>query len=67
MGSGQSFYNYGYGSWDLTEKFLSMKPLKEVEKKNNQIASIENSSMKKTSYGAMTGSVVMILERNSFI
>ena len=33
MGSGQSFYNCGYGTWDLTKTILSMKPLKEVEKK----------------------------------
>ena len=33
MGSGRSFYYYGYGSWDLTKTILSMKALKEVEKK----------------------------------
>ena len=66
MGTGQSFYNCGYGSWDLKKTILSMKPLKEVEK-NDKIASVENSSMKKSSFGAMTGSVVMILEKNSFI
>ena len=55
MGSGQSFYNYGYGSWDLTKTILSIKPLKEVEKKNNKIASVENSSTKKTCFEAMTG------------
>ena len=63
MGSGQSFYNYGYGSWDLTKTILSMKPLKELEKKSNKIASVENSSTKKTSYGAMTNSLVMILKK----
>ena len=31
--SGQSFYNYRYGSWDLTKKIFSMKPFKEVGKK----------------------------------
>ena len=63
MGFGQSFYNYEYGSWDLTKIILSMKPLKDLEKNSNKIASIENFLMKKTSFGAMTGSVVMILEK----
>ena len=40
-----------------------MKPLKEVEKNNNKFASVENSSTKKTSFGAMTGSLVMILKK----
>ena len=40
-----------------------MRPLKELEKNSNKIASIENSLTKKTSFGAMTGSVVMILEK----
>ena len=65
MGSGQSFYNYGYGSLDLTKTILLMKPLKEVDKfNNNKIASVENSSAKKTSFGATTSSVVMILGKN---
>ena len=42
-----------------------MKPLKEIEKiNNNKIASVENSSTKKTSLGATTSSVVMILGKN---
>ena len=42
-----------------------MKPLKEVKKINNKkIASVENSSTKKTSFGATTSSVVMILGKN---
>ena len=38
-----------------------------VEKNNNKIACVENSLTKKTSFGAMTGSVVMILKKISFI
>ena len=67
MGSGQSFYSYGYDSWDLTKTILSMNPLNEFEKNSNKIASVENSSTKKMRFGAMTDSVVMILEKNSFI
>ena len=42
-----------------------MKPLKEVKKINNdKIEPVENSSAKKTSFGATTRSVVMILGKN---
>ena len=32
MSFGQILYFDGYGSYDLPEKFLSMKPLKTIEK-----------------------------------
>ena len=32
MSLGQILYYDGYGSYDFPEKFLSMKPLKEIEK-----------------------------------
>ena len=67
MGSGRSFYYYGYGSWDLTKKILLMKPLKGVEKKINKLHLYKIFQQKKTSFGAMTDSVVMILQTMSFL
>ena len=34
MGSGRSFYYYGYGSWDERKNFFSWNPLRETNKIN---------------------------------
>ena len=39
MSTGSSLYYKGYGSYDCPKNFLTIKPLKEVEK---MIASLEN-------------------------
>ena len=64
MGSGRNFYYYGYGSWDLTKKILLIIPLKGVEKNCICMTFINN---KKKGFGAMTDSVVMILQTMSFL